>query len=89
MLKIWIWVLSISVLSRVSRRRFQECNHHNIVRGPGQVTLRQLRIKNGALDAFRLPVDVSEGVCRHYPRGALANAKDRSLGKVFLVLALA
>jgi hypothetical protein len=36
----------------------------SFVRGPGQVTLGKLRIKKGALDAFRLPVDVIEGVCR-------------------------
>ncbi|KZT30580.1 vacuolar protein sorting-associated protein 13 [Neolentinus lepideus HHB14362 ss-1] len=29
--------------------------------GPGQLTLRNLRLKKGALDKFRLPVDVSEG----------------------------
>jgi hypothetical protein len=28
---------------------------------PGQLTLRNLRLKKGALDKFRLPVDVLEG----------------------------
>jgi vacuolar protein sorting-associated protein 13A/C len=32
------------------------------VHGTGQVTLGKLRIKKGALDSFRLPIDVSEGV---------------------------
>lgn len=28
---------------------------------PGQLTLRGLRLKKGALDKFRLPIDVLEG----------------------------
>ena len=31
----------------------------------GQLTLRNLRMKKGALDKFRLPVDVLEGECAH------------------------
>ena len=31
------------------------------VRGPGQITLSKLRLKKGALDKFRLPVDVIDG----------------------------
>ena len=31
-------------------------------RDVGQLTLRNLRLKKGALDKFRLPVDVLEGV---------------------------
>lgn len=32
---------------------------------PGQLTLHKLRLKKGALDNFRLPVDVTEGVHTH------------------------
>jgi vacuolar protein sorting-associated protein 13A/C len=53
-----------------------ECKRCNILRGLGQVTLGKLRIKKGALDMFRLPVDVSESVYRHYPRGALVNIEE-------------
>lgn len=31
-------------------------------RAPGQLTLRKLQLKKGALDKFRLPVDVLEGL---------------------------
>jgi len=34
----------------------------------GQLTLRNLRLKKGALDKFRLPVDVLEGMYRGTPR---------------------
>lgn len=29
----------------------------------GQLTLRKLKLKKGALDKFQLPVDVLEGIC--------------------------
>jgi len=29
----------------------------------GQLTLRSLKLKKGALDKFQLPIDVLEGVC--------------------------
>jgi hypothetical protein len=33
----------------------------------GQITLRNLRLKKGALDKFRLPVDVLEGTSTNPP----------------------
>ncbi|EKM61051.1 uncharacterized protein PHACADRAFT_156217 [Phanerochaete carnosa HHB-10118-sp] len=38
-----------------------DMNQVNYGIGQGQLTLRQLRLKKGALDKFRLPVDVIEG----------------------------
>ena len=84
MLKIWIWVWSTLVLSRVSPCRFQNCKPRNILRGSGQVTLGKLRIKKSALDAFRLPIDVAEGSCHyHYRRGTLANMEAQATWESF------
>jgi hypothetical protein len=83
MLKTWIWVWSTSVLSRVSPCRFQNSKRCNILRGTGQVTLRKLRIKKAALDAFRLPVDVAEGSC-HYRRGTFVNVEVQATWESFL-----
>ena len=42
------------------------------------MTLRELRIKKGALDMFRLPIDVSESLYRHYRRGAFVNVEEQA-----------
>jgi hypothetical protein len=39
-----------------------DLNQVNYGIGQGQLTLRNLRLKKGALDKFRLPVDVLEGL---------------------------
>jgi len=54
----------------------------SFVHGPGQVTLGKLRIKKGALDAFRLPVDVVEGAC-HPRRGAFADVEEQATWESF------
>jgi hypothetical protein len=46
------------------------------------VTLGKLRIKKGALDTFRLPIDVVEGSC-HYRRGAFVNIQEQAIWESF------
>jgi hypothetical protein len=50
--------MGLGKVSKVSVCDFV-AEHHCIT--PGQLTLRNLRLKKGALDKFRLPVDVLEG----------------------------
>ena len=47
------------------------------------MTLRKLRIKKGALDMFRLPIDVSESVYRHYHGGAYVNVEEQATWESF------
>ena len=56
----------------------------------GQLTLRSLRLKKGALDKFRLPVDVIEGSYAQSEWTELSALKVvcRPLGKVHTVFTL-
>lgn len=77
-------LVNLGIVQGKSIYRFQDRKRHDIVCGLGQVTLRKLRIKKGVLDAFRLPVDVSEGEDRHYLRVTSANAEEQAIWGSFL-----
>ena len=53
----------------------------------GQLTLHKLRLKKGALDKFRLPVDVVEGhfECRTISLNTFIDRARRSLGEIHII----
>jgi vacuolar protein sorting-associated protein 13A/C len=55
-------------------------------RDVGQLTLRNLRLKKGALDKFRLPVDVLEGMCEVLLLSVTDRISSGHLGKFTLSL---
>ena len=56
---------------------------------PGQITLTKLRLKKGALDKFRLPVDVIDGEFNSLSMRSYVSGSSRPSREAILVAALA